>query len=351
MCEEEGAAAEKADVPEEAAIDADMREDEGAKGDVPEEAAIDADMREDEADVVKAAACVGMCAKLAVVAETEEDGKLPACDEHDKDDPLCVTDYAVSIYKHFHRRAAADKMGKYMDRQPDLNATMRAILFDWLSEVNDKYRLRSATLHLAYRLIDKNLSVRAVDRKKLQLVGVTCLWLAAKFEEIYPPEVEELVRVSGRAYTMPEILAREQDILRALNFCVNVPTCYPFLVRALKAVGADAHMAYVARFMCEVFALNYASLGYRVDTVAVSSVHIAFCFAGNDRVTWNTTMEGHPQLAEALDLDCVREILSNEYAGEASSLQGVRRKYASQRFLRVGLETEAIRIRMRALLE
>ena len=33
-------------------------------------------------------------------------------------------------------------------------------------------------------------------RSKLQLVGVTCMLIAAKFEEIHPPAVDEFVYIS-----------------------------------------------------------------------------------------------------------------------------------------------------------
>ena len=70
---------------------------------------------------------------------------------------------------------------------------MRAILIDWLVEVHMKFRLVPETLYLCVNIIDRYCSIQEVRRSQLQLVGVTALFLACKYEEIYPPEVRDCV--------------------------------------------------------------------------------------------------------------------------------------------------------------
>ena len=79
--------------------------------------------------------------------------------------------------------------GQYMDRQEDITARMRAILIDWLVEVHLKFKLEPPTLYLMVHLIDQYCTHNQVQRSKLQLVGITALLIACKYEEIYPPEV------------------------------------------------------------------------------------------------------------------------------------------------------------------
>jgi cyclin B len=76
-----------------------------------------------------------------------------------------------------------------MEAQPDVNEKMRDILIDWLVEVHLKYKLVPETLYLTVSLIDKYLEKVVVNREKLQLVGVTAMLIASKYEEIYAPEV------------------------------------------------------------------------------------------------------------------------------------------------------------------
>ena len=130
-------------------------------------------------------------------------------DERDRDEPLCVTDYVQDMYAHFRSREGETSVRPgFMDIQPHINEGMRGILVDWLVEVHLKFRLGAETLYLTINLIDRFLEKREVTRAKLQLVGVTCLLIAAKYEEIYPPELRELVYICDRAYTKEQIQDR-----------------------------------------------------------------------------------------------------------------------------------------------
>lgn len=78
---------------------------------------------------------------------------------------------------------------------------MRAILVDWLIEVHSKFKLQRETLFIAITIIDRFLEKIKVSKSKLQLVGVSALLIACKYEEIYPPEVKDFVYITDRAYT------------------------------------------------------------------------------------------------------------------------------------------------------
>jgi cyclin B len=84
-----------------------------------------------------------------------------------------------------------------------------------------------------------------VSRKNLQLVGVTALLLAAKYEEIWAPEVNDFVHISDNAYTREQILHMEKTMLNTLQFNLTVPTPYVFVARCLKAAAADREVFYL----------------------------------------------------------------------------------------------------------
>ncbi|CAN0317048.1 unnamed protein product, partial [Hapterophycus canaliculatus] len=73
-----------------------------------------------------------------------------------------------------------------------------------------------------------------VTRQNLQLVGVTAMLLASKYEEIYPPQIRDLVFITDRAYNRDQILEMESTMANALEFRLTVPTIYCFLLRYLK---------------------------------------------------------------------------------------------------------------------
>ena len=88
----------------------------------------------------------------------------------------------------------------YMSKQTDINAKMRAILIDWLVEVHLKFKLVAETLYLTVSLIDRFLEREQIPRNKLQLVGVTAMFVACKYEEVFPPACSDFVFVSDKLY-------------------------------------------------------------------------------------------------------------------------------------------------------
>lgn len=77
----------------------------------------------------------------------------------------------------------------YMPLQTDINSKMRSILIDWLVEVHRKFELMPESLYLTINIVDRYLSMKIVPRRELQLVGISSMLIACKYEEIWAPEV------------------------------------------------------------------------------------------------------------------------------------------------------------------
>ena len=88
----------------------------------------------------------------------------------------------------------------YMSKQNDINEKMRMILIDWLIEVHLKFKLLPETLFLTINFIDRYLQNNQTPRDKLQLIAVSSLLIACKYEEIYPPEISSFVYITDNAY-------------------------------------------------------------------------------------------------------------------------------------------------------
>eukprot|EP00931_Biecheleriopsis_adriatica_P076093 TRINITY_DN49848_c0_g1_i1.p1 TRINITY_DN49848_c0_g1~~TRINITY_DN49848_c0_g1_i1.p1 ORF type:complete len:404 (-),score=88.80 TRINITY_DN49848_c0_g1_i1:25-1167(-) len=159
------------------------------------------------------------------------------CFEEEDDDPQRVSEYAGDIFS---------KLGKdeedfcclrpdYMEDQPELCEDERSIAVDWLVEVHVKYKLRTETLFLAVSLVDRFLSMRKVKRDDLQLVVVCANFIAAKFEEIDPPDVRDFAHMTQQACSRQAILSMEVKMLTALEFTLCYPTAVHFLDRYQRA--------------------------------------------------------------------------------------------------------------------
>jgi hypothetical protein len=161
----------------------------------------------------------------------------------------------------------------YMHKQTVLSATMRAILVDWLVEVHMKFRLVTETLYLCVNIIDRYLSL-------VDVVGVTALFIAAKYEEIYPPEVRDCVYITDRGFTRQEVLNMENEILTKLYFKISVPTGHPFMKRFLFITNATKTMNYSANYYMERVLQEHEFLTFRPSMVAAAAVCLAINHPG-----------------------------------------------------------------------
>ncbi|CAM4863952.1 unnamed protein product [Rotaria socialis] len=168
-----------------------------------------------------------------------------------------VDEYASEILMYLRKREHSSRpKPNYMRKQTELTWDMRAILIDWLSEVADEYKLFSETLHLAVNFIDRFLSRMSVTKSKFQLIGTTALYLAAKCEEVYPPNAAEFAYVTDNAYTKKQVLKIEDLLLQTLHFEVSTVTTHTFLLHYLKLAEVDETTEDLARYIAELTMLD-----------------------------------------------------------------------------------------------
>ncbi|XP_026758628.1 G1/S-specific cyclin-E [Galleria mellonella] len=127
-------------------------------------------------------------------------------------------------------KSSSKKNPNMFDNHPNLQLRMRAILLDWLNEVCEVYKLHRETFHLTVDYIDRYLSnTEDVQKGRLQLIGITCLFIAAKVEEVYPPKISEFAYVTDGACTTEEILLEELLILKILSWSITPITINSWL--------------------------------------------------------------------------------------------------------------------------
>lgn len=97
---------------------------------------------------------------------------------------------------------------------------MRGILIDWIVDVHKKFKLKMETLFLAVNLIDRICILTPIAKHRFQLLGITGLFVASKYEEIYPPYLSDFAFVCAEAYTESDILNMEAEILKLLDFSI-----------------------------------------------------------------------------------------------------------------------------------
>ncbi|XP_062998062.1 G2/mitotic-specific cyclin-B3 [Elgaria multicarinata webbii] len=204
-------------------------------------------------------------------------------------DPYSSAEYAKDIFTYMREREENFLLPDYMQNQRDITTDMRAILVDWMVEVQENFELTHETLYLAVKLMDHYLVKVTSMRDKLQLIGSTAILIASKFEERCPPCVDDFLYICDDAYKREELLSMEVSILQTLHFDINIPIAYRFLRRFAKCAHATMETLTLARFICELTLQEYDFVQESASRLAASCLLLALKM--KNLGGWNPTLE------------------------------------------------------------
>ncbi|CAK7271211.1 B-type cyclin [Sporothrix epigloea] len=191
--------------------------------------------------------------ELEVARAIVEEGAIPEEVDDEAWDISMVAEYGDDINSYMRELEA--KMlpsAHYMDQQTEIQWSMRSVLMEWLIQVHSRFNLLPETLYLTVNYIDRFLSTKIVSVAKLQLVGATAIFIAAKYEEIICPSIEEIIFMVDGGYTKEEILKAERYMLSMLGFELGWPGPMSFLRRISKADEYDLDTRTLAKYFLEV---------------------------------------------------------------------------------------------------
>jgi cyclin B len=267
------------------------------------------------------------------VTEMQVDATTPPTyAEEGADDPQCCAEYVQDIYAYLREEEESDKPNpEYMLDQTEISAKMRGILVDWLVEVHLKYKLRNETLFLTVKLIDLFLSKRRVARKRLQLVGVACTLVSAKFEEIFPPELRDLIYICDKAYTKDEILQMEIEVLTTVDFNLRPPTAVPFLDRFCRLNGCNESHRCLVQYLTELSLPEIKMIKYAPSHVAAAAVLLSNKLL-KKQPSWPAVLASQPSYNESQVRSCAKELCTILEVASSASLQAVRKKFSHPKF-------------------
>ena len=256
-------------------------------------------------------------------------------------DPQVNNEYLIEMY---HNLKLEEKNVKslfgYMKNQSDINEKMRAMLVDWLIDVHFKFKLKSDTLFLTIWLVDKYLSLKRVKRNKLQLIGVTCMLIACKYEEIYSPEVFDFVYITENSYEKKDIIDLEMEILTLLDFNVTVPTSNSFYEIISSILCFSVQEFFLGKYLLEMFLLDYRSLKYKPSEIADTICFIIVSHRRNNDISYlnesaNSFIYNYTN-NEMMYKDCSRDICFLLENLDSTQLISVKKKYLTKACHRVG---------------
>ncbi len=163
----------------------------------------------------------------------------------------------------------------YVDTQTEITWSTRGELIDWLIQLHSRFRLMPETLYLAINLVDRFLSFRFSSLAKLQLVGVTCMFIAAKVEETLAPSVTNFIYAVESSYTEQHIIKAESYILKTVDWNLSYPCPLNFLRRASKADDYNQMTRTLGKYFTEIGLLEWRLLSATPSLLAAASLWLA----------------------------------------------------------------------------
>ena len=200
---------------------------------------------------------------------------IPDLDQEDLGDPLMVAEYAVEIFDYLRElELTTMPQADYIMHQDQIDWADRDVLNDWLVQVHQRFQLLPETLYLAINILDRYLSCKYVDLERLQLIGVTALFIASKYEEVLSPHVSNFSYMA-KDYQDEEILTAERVILKALDYNLSYPNPMNFLRRISKADNYDIQTRTIGKYLLEISILDHRFLEFAPSHIAAASMYMS----------------------------------------------------------------------------
>jgi len=259
----------------------------------------------------------------------------------DQNNPQLCVEYASSIYAYLREVEEGLSIRKEFLSGGYVNGKMRAVLVDWLIEVHSQFKLLQETLYMTVYIIDKFLQTEGhtIRRNKLQLVGVTAMFIASKVEEMYAPEINDFVYITDNAYTSVEIRQMELRMLNTLGFNFSRPLPLHFLRRNSKAGDVDVLQHTVAKYLIEMCLLEYDMAHVPPSLLAAAALFLSLRLLEPNATlanTWNPTLEFYSTYSAKQIIPIVCKLAVILTKRDENKMRAVHVKYMNKKYMKVG---------------
>ena len=257
-----------------------------------------------------------------------------------KYNPQLVQEYSSDIYSYLKENENIN-YPEYSNnlfsnqKSEKINSKTRAIVIDWLAHIHYKLKLKEETLYLSINIMDRFTKKTPFNLNKYQLISICSFLIASKFEDIYPPDINDLIYASKGTYNKEEIIKTEYEILKTLNFDLLYTSSFKFLTYFyLSNQINNIKVFHLAQYILELSLLNLSSLKYK------QSLRAAACFYMANKIlkenNWNYNFQFHTGYKESDLKPCIKDIiifLKFELKNKSNS---IRDKFNSVNYSNIG---------------
>uniref|UniRef100_H2YJ38 Uncharacterized protein n=1 Tax=Ciona savignyi TaxID=51511 RepID=H2YJ38_CIOSA len=244
-------------------------------------------------------------------------------------------EYAFTVFEYMRSREQQFPIAEnYMTEvQTEITGEIRAILVDWMVEVQENFELNHETLYLAVKLVDSYLQKVKIAKEQLQLVGATSLLIAAKFDERQAPYLDDFLYICDDAYSKQQMIRMERTMLKVIDFDINIPVPYRFLRRYAKCAKSSMEVLTLARYIMELSLQDFSFVSKSASLMAASALWLALKMKKSN-FEWNDTLVYYSTHTEADVIDLAAQ-LNRMVASRDSKLKTIFTKYSHSIFYQV----------------
>lgn len=207
---------------------------------------------------------------------------------------VCVDSRGTYLMDLLRREVKHALPDTFIDTQSNITLSDRTVLVDWIVQVHNKQDMPPETLFLAVNILDRFLATKEVSTEDLQLVGLSALWIARKFNDTSPPPAMELISYCDGLYSTEDLYEKEKAIVLAIQFNLMVPTAWDFLGLLQSAIGniygtfSNVESSFCS-YLLELALLDRHMQNYRPSLQAVVVCRLALQFV-RQIFSWNSSL-------------------------------------------------------------
>lgn len=267
-------------------------------------------------------------------------------DINDTDSVIMVPEYVNDIYSYLYNLEILFPIEfDCLKKQMEVTPRMRSVLLDWINEVSHQFHLIPETYQMTVGIIDRYLqAVPTTTRKNLQLVGVTAIFIAAKYEELYPSDIGDFVYITDSTYNKSQILAMEKQILKSIDFQLCRPIPIIFLRRYSKAANAETEQYLCSKYILELVSIEYELAHYKPSEIAAAALYLSMqLFNKLDtpiEKIWTPTLQFYSRYNVDHLNPIVKKIAKIVHGAPQAKEKAVYKKFESNKFDKISTKSE-----------
>lgn len=259
-------------------------------------------------------------------------------------DPLAVSRYCGKIFAYtlsIEKNYAVPS--KFLTNQPEISRLVRAYMVDTIVRWVFFHKFKQETLFLAVYILDRYLSLKLLNRKALQAVCLTVLFIASKFEEVKMIQIKQFMKTLAAPIEKTVIFEIERDILLLLDFRLTYISPFDFLKRIYHVVAMSVERYPVSCYLLETFLYDESSSCFPASEKAVA----AFLLTAKLQKTHVNIerIKKYVDFNEKNVTEIQRKMLINNSFLEANNLDSLKAKYKDNEFLEMKLKNEYYQVK------